>query len=693
MWRQMLVLALGLLVSAAHLAVAADEAGSAKPASPGESAGFQTVIVHEREALLRGTPPDPAKIKAWMAALTPDGSWPDINYADQNPASWPTSQHLERVQALNQALVDPRSALHDDPALQAATLRALDYWTAHRFHNPNWWHNDIGVPTLMSAILTLLGDRVSGDRQTAALAVLNQFGRTKPGGGANTVWEAELGLSYAVLTGDAALAAQQSALISGEIKVSTGEGIQSDWSFHQHGARLQQFHYGGAFLTDTSRLGWVLHGTPWAISEEKLQILANCVLQGSQWMARGVRTVPGTEDRSISRPNSGTADLRGVARDLREALPSRAAELDALIARQSGEGASLTGFRAYPRSDFSAYQRPAFAFFVKTVSSRTFTTETGMNGENLKGQKLGCGDSYLLRDGQEYFNLQPVWDWDLLPGVTWAVGAGEVQRLPFVGAIGDGTVGATAMDYAFGTKADPAALTARKFWACDGDTAVCLIGDLRTSGVTAPVRTALDQCRLRGLVTVGDVNGAVKTLSADTEAAPLRWIHHAGVVYIPLGGQSVSLRLGPATGNWYAINHGYSKDPVTAPVFLPVLEQGASPNGQASGFVIAPAATPTQAAQLAAKPTWAVLRNDGDCQAVRFTNGDLMVAFYKMGRLEADGKPLLTVDRPCLVLQRGGMTRACDPTQKGGTVNLTRGAGAAVPVALPPGGLASEPVH
>ena len=666
-------------------------AGAAPDAAPGGD--FAVVVAREREALLRGTAPDPAKIKAWIATLTPDGDWPDINYADQNPASWQTSQHLERVEALSRALVDPRSALHDDPALQAAALRALDFWTAHPYHNPNWWHNDIGVPTLMSGILTLLGGRVSGERWAAALVVLNQFGRTKPGGGANTIWEAELGLSYGVLTGDSLLAAQQSALISGEIKVSTGEGIQSDWSFHQHGARLQQFHYGGAFVGDTARLAWVLHGTAWAIPDTKMQIVANCVLEGSQWMAQGVRTVPGTLDRSVSRPNADVADLRGVARDLREALPSRAAELDALVARQSGQGVPLVGFRAYPRSDFSAYKRPGFGFFLKTVSDRTFTTETGMNGENLKGQKLGCGDTYLLRDGLEYDNLPPVWDWDLLPGVTWAAGAGNVQRQPFVGALGNGAVGVTAMDYQFGSKAVPAALTARKLWACDGDTVVCLIGALHTQGVTSPVRTALDQCRLRGPVTVGDAGGGVKTLTADTAAMPLRWIHHSGVAYIPLGQQPISLRLGPATGTWYAINHGASKNPVTAPVFLPVLEQGASPDGQASGFVVAACATPRLAARLAAQPTWDVLRNDADCQAVRFADGDLMAAFYRPGRLDAGGKPLLTVDQPCLVLQRQGQTRAADPTQKGGTVNLIWGTGAAVAVRLPPGGLASAPIH
>jgi chondroitin AC lyase len=118
----------------------------------------------------------------------------------------------------------------------------------------------------MRDIMILLGDRLQGDRRTGALSILNQFGRTKAGGGANTIWEAELGLDYGALTQDSTLMSQQSKLIAGEIHISTGEGIQSDYSFHQHGARLQQFHYGGAFLADTSCLGWKLHGTPWAIA-------------------------------------------------------------------------------------------------------------------------------------------------------------------------------------------------------------------------------------------------------------------------------------------------------------------------------------------------------------------------------------------------------------------------------------------
>lgn len=677
-----------------HAALCALLVVSSASAAPTTDSGFSIILARERGALLQGTAPDAAKVKAWMSTLRPDGSWPDIDYANQERGNWLTSQHLERLQVLCCALARSDSALNNDPTLETDSLRALDYWTMHRFHNPNWWHNDIGVPQLMGDILLLLGDRVTGARRTAALAVLNQYGRARPNDGANTIWEAKLGLDYGAFTQDAALIAQQSALISGEIKVSTGEGIQSDWSFHQHGARLQQFHYGGAFLGDTARLGGVLRGTPWAITDEKIGILADCVLNGSQWMVRGVRTVPGTIDRAVSRPNSQGGDLRGVAHDLRAGLPARAAEFDALTARQSGQGTPLIGFRAFPRSDFSVLQRPGFGFFLKTVSSRTFPTEVGMNGENLKGQKLGCGDHSLLRDGEEYHNLQPVWDWDLLPGLTWAKGAGEVQRLPFVGALGDGTAGATVMDYQFGSKAEPAALTARKFWACDGDTVVCLIGDLRTRGVSEPVRTALDQCLLRGPVTVGDAKGAVKTLPTGI-SAPLavHWIHHSGFAYFPLNGQPVSLRVGPMTGTWYSINHGESKDVVTAPVFLPVLEQGVSPVGQASGFVVAACETPRLAALLALKPTWDVLRNDADCQAVRFRNGDVMAVFYRPGQLVAEGKPVFTVDQPCLVLQRRGETRVADPTQKGGAFVLTRGAGSAVRVMLPPGGLASEPVR
>lgn len=659
----------------------------ATPAPVAIAADFQLVIDRNRELMLRGEPPASETIQGLIASLDANGRWADIKYADPTPGSWSTSTHLKRVRSLAVALVQPKSALYNDPKTAEALMRALDDWIANRYKNPNWWHNDIGVPGMMSDIIILLGDRLSGVRRDGALEVLHQYGKARPGDGANTMWMANLALTYGALTHDGALVGANAQLISNEIRVTRGEGIQADNSYHQHRERLQQFHYGGAFINDAARLGWQLQGTPWAIPTQKLQIVADCILGGSQWMVRGTSTVPGTLDRSVSRPGAMKADLRGAARFLRDALPASAPALDAFIARQDGTGAPLVGFRAYPRSDFAVNQRPSFGFFLKTLSDRTLITES-INGENLKGHLLNCGDHYLVRDGGEYTDLPPVWDWDALPGVTYAPGAGQPVRQPFVGSVTDGSRGATTMDVRFATK-EGATLTARKLWASHGDVTVCLIADLSTKGVTAPVHTALDQCQLRGPVTICDQNGALQTPpNGVVPAQPLRWIHHSGFVYIPLENTPVALKMGPATGSWSLINKPGSKTPTTIPVFLPTLEHGASPQGTASGFVIVAAPTVADAQRVFDQPTWKVVRNDATCQAIRFDDGTLMATYYAPATIPDDNETSLSLAAPCLVLQTPTTLFLADPTQKGGGVSFSRtmnGQGATA--TLPSGGL------
>lgn len=650
---------------------------------------FSTIIERYRQVLQNTAAPAPATLQTWIANLDANGQWPDIDYTNVDKGVWRVASHLDRILGLSRALTDSKHALYNDPKASATVDRALDHWLAKKYKNPNWWHNDIGVPQLVRDFLVLWGEHLTPERRTATLQLYKeQYKPTKAGDGQNTVWIAELGLVYGALTQDEALVKQNSQLISGEIHISKGEGIQSDFSFHQHTARLQQFHYGGAFTQDTARLAWELRGTPWAFPVEKTQILGNYLFNGSQWMVRGTYTVPGTMDRSVSRQNSlRGGDLRRAANYLREVLPERAAEADALIARQNGTGTPLTGFRAFPRSDFTTYHQPAFSFFVKTVSDRTLTTEIGLNSENLKGHWLGCGDHYLLRDGLEYYNLPAVWDWDLLPGITHSKDGGTIQRMPFVGAVGNENSGVTAMDYRTADKQNHG-LSARKLWACSGDVVVCLIGGLKSTGTQEPVRTALDQCLLRGPVTIADTQNHTRTLSdGNYDSLPIRWIHHAGMLYQPLGNLPVTLRVGPVSGSWADFNKSQSSQTVTMPVFLPVLEQGTAPKDQASGFVLTSCATPQEASNLTARPTWEVLRNDTACQAVRFVDGSVMAAFYEAGQLEEKGKVLLKVDQPALLMVQKGKLLACDPTQKGGPLQMQSSDGKALSLTLPAGGL------
>jgi len=653
---------------------------------------FSVIVERYRQILLLESPEHRASragrerpdVGRWLASLGPDGAWPDIDYADKRRSSWKTSLHLNRTRLMARALADSNHPLHGNHELEAVTLRALDYWLAKRFRNPNWWHNQIGVPMAARDIIVLLGDKLAGKRRAAALELLGQAGRTKNGGAANTLWIAELGLQRGALTRDARLVGESSRVISDEIKITTGEGIQADYSFHQHASRLQQFAYGRAFFINAVRVAWQLRGTKWEIPQRRIEDLADFALRGCQWMCRGIYTVPSTLDRSASRRDAfAWADLRGSLRLLREFLPDRARALDEFVARQDGWHEPLVGARVFPRSDFTVHHRPTFSCFVKTLSDRTLPTEVGLNGEHLKGALQGCGDHYLLKDGLEYFNLAPVWNWNLLPGVTYGNGAGQPQRQSFVGAVSDGQSSVSAMDYCFGTK-DRISLRARKLWACHGDVVVALIGNLDAPAMHQPVRTALDQCVLRDAVTIADEDGIQQMRAAQRENVSVRWVHHSGFAYAPLGGLKISIRAAKAVGSWKSINDGLSPDTVTAPVFLALLEHGMLPTAQSSGFVIASCNAP-QAEEIFQTPSWLVLRNDFQAQAVKFADGALMVAFYQPGEVVAEGRPVVQADKPCILMQRQGRLAVVDPTQQGGKLNLYAG-GKLSTLDLPGGG-------
>ena len=58
-------------------------------------------------------------------------------------------------------------------------------------------------------------------------------------------------------------------------------------------------------------IGWQLRGTKWQLQPEKIKILTNFILNGWQWMARGIHIIPSTIDSASSRKDQlQNADLR-----------------------------------------------------------------------------------------------------------------------------------------------------------------------------------------------------------------------------------------------------------------------------------------------------------------------------------------------------------------------------------------------
>jgi chondroitin AC lyase len=625
------------------------------------------IIERYRTLLCSGKPPKIESVQHFADRISATGTWPDIDYAGRSRAGWQPAEHLSRVRLMSFALAAQEHRQEDYEKLRRAIRLALDNWFTKRYRASNWWWNEIGVPRTMRDIVVLLGNNLKDDRRNAAIEMIGQY--KLAGSGANLMWSAELYLHHSCLTGNREQIARAAQRIWREIKISDSEGIQRDWSFYQHGPRLQTFHYGKSYLEVACMIGWQLRQTPWAVPKEKRAIISSYFLEGAQWMCRGTYTVPGTLDRAVSRKGSlRKADLRHLLRLWREVDPKHREEFDALIARQEGDGPPLVGYRHFPQADFTAYHRPTASVFLKTVSSRTLLTES-INFENLKGVRyLNCGDHYILRDGREYRDLQPVWQWEHLPGLTTLQGDLKQQRMPFVGGVGNGRSGLTAMDYTR-CGSDGAVLSIRKTWFFHDDLVICLIGGTKGGKLSGNIVSSMEQCWLRGSVTARI--GTEKVMEIETGSHYFdnaHWLLHNNIGYVPLNQAGLKVFLGERAGTWHSINRRYEKDKVREPVFQILLDHEKAPKSQ--GWLVVLSATGQELDAIVNKPIWKIIQNDRDCQSIRFTDGLQMASFYGPGSAgirEAE----VTVDQPCLAMWSEDRLWLCDPTMKGRDISVS----------------------
>jgi chondroitin AC lyase len=645
---------------------------------------MREILERYREILREDSGPPADRVIQHARSIASDGRWPDVDYTVDVDEAWTPARHIGRCREMALAWANERHALHGDGQLEGALKRALDDWIQRKYQSSNWWWNQIGVPRAMRDIVVLMGQALAEGQLAGALAVIGQF-RVRDTA-ANLLWSAELALHHGCLSKRADQVAGAARAVEDEIVVGHPEGIQEDYSFFQHGPRLQAFSYGRSYLEIAVDLAWQLRDTPWAFAQKKLDVITGYILEGLQWMCRGTATVPSTLDRTVTRRGwlRRAADLRPWLRRWLSICPSRKDEVEAFLARQEGGGRALVGYLHFACADFTTYQRPAFSFFLKTISDRTLPTQ-GLHKENLKGQHLHTGDHYLLRDGQEYFDLPPVWDWERLPGLTLASSVPPLQRRAFVGGLGNGRSGLSVMDYERVDEGGGRSLAVRKMWGFHGDLVVCLMGGWRCGGLTGEVYTSLDQCKLREAPRVGTRGEPPQELSEGRhDLEDVLWLLHGGVAYMPLAPASATVWTGPATGSWRSVSGGASAEPVTEPVFCASLRHGSRP--EPCGFAIAVAVSLEKAQQLAQQPSWTTLRNEGTCQAIQFEDGTCLAAFWEAGAVEADAISL-RVDKPCLALWADKALWLCDPTHAGGTVSA-HWQGSVLSAELPPGGRA-----
>jgi chondroitin AC lyase len=221
------------------------------------------------------------------------------------------------------------------------------------------------------------------------------------------------------------------------------DGLQLDFSFHQHGPLLQSAAYGQGFMEDLLSFVALAAQTRWEIPQAPLSLLADFLLLGQRYMMRaGEGTLNATWhipplDREIGRPPGGPTvlDASVLAQQvetslLRSALSQgRLAALRQWISELRGRAEASRVTRHFENSDYTVHQRARFTIDLRMYSRRTFNAECD-NYENQKGWHLSEGASYVYRDGHEYWNgtsgtgIFPVWDWERVPGTLARHGAG-----------------------------------------------------------------------------------------------------------------------------------------------------------------------------------------------------------------------------------------------------------------------------
>lgn len=621
---------------------------------------------------------------AWRDSLGPDGLWPDVAYACDHLKDWRAADHLRRLLLMARVWSEPASPRHGDTALLAAVLRGLDGWYQRAPQNPNWWWMQIGAPQQLADVLLHVVGACDASYVVRAVPAFTAHQPATRFTGQNLVWVATIQICHGVLIRDPALISQGFMFIGRETRVlPREEGIQPDMSFFQHGLLLYAGGYGQGFAADVARTIWLAHGTRYAWPAEKIALITRYLLDGCRWMVRGETFDYGAIGREITRCGHNASRLFAGARFLAALDTPQREALHALAT--GGDGSSrVTGNRMFWCADLMTHHRHEYAVTVRVPSLRVENADMPCcGGEGRLCHHMADGTTFFYRDGNEYRDVFPVWNWRQIPGTTVEQHDAPLDpekvrgrgAAAFAGGVSDGVIGCSAVAFIRDT------LRARKAWFLF-DGGIVALGAAITSDVPVSVYTTINQCRRRG-----PVRCKGRELPAGTASlAPGDTVVHDGLtVALLAGGAAGEVRVERRTGAWADCGVG-SDVPETQEVVTIGINHDTQPAGASYAYAVHPAGTAGEPWRSAIT----VLRNDAAVQAVwQAGEASGQAVFYEAGEICFPDGQTLAVDRPCLVLYQHKAGRAAltvaDPQQREASLTVTlRGrVTAEVGIALP----------
>lgn len=607
----------------------------------------------------------------YLKSLNPNGSWTDVDYHDRDN-DWSPLEHLNRLLTMTVNFEKKSSSLFQNKELLEGIEKSLEYWYIINPVCDNWYKNEIAKQFYFNVMGLLLQNKIDKSLHSRIVNDLTAEPRMT---GSNRTLVAISTIYRGVLENNPERIIRGVNGVTGQIHVTEKEGIQPDYSFHQHGPFIYNGSYGSNFLRESIWLATIVHGTGFAYKLGQIKDLRDYYLKGTRWMVRGGVIDYNVRGRQVGR--SDAFDLGGdnLIQQLEHFIIADPQYKEKYMASkmhiENKTPQEISGNKHFWRSDYTAHHRSAFFTSLKMCSNRTVGIELNMNSENKMGYWLPYGLTYIYRHGNEYKGIFPVWDWARLPGVTNPYieisaakkGEAHTQQTSFVGGVSNGNYGVSAMHFSKDKT------NAKKAWFWFDNEWVALGAGIQ-SDHKEPIVTGVNQTLLKGAVFVDGTQFRKK----DQTLKNLSWVLHDSVGYVFPGNQTVEIKVDAQSGNLQRI-YGLGKDSVySTEVFSLWFDHGNEPSEESYEYIILPGASPSQLDVYTKNLPVSILSNTAEIQAVSHEKLNITgIVFHQAGAFTVRTDLLVAVDHPVLLLLdlENGFISVSDPTTQLKQVEIT----------------------
>ena len=596
-----------------------------------------------------------------------------------------------------------------------------------KYTTGGWFSWEIGVPMQLTKILMIMENELTRDEINSYLEFMDLAVGYPDDAGANTVRFAYSIIGSAALRNDAAEIIRTNARVDEEFlykddvlnwrDADVGQGFHSDGSYLFHYNYSMNGLYGLEQMETATEYLQILNGTAFMPTIQGIDYMSDIVFKafdplifrsgmykmtmgrkynsnqfelGARISACMLRIMDWADEEDIAKMKSIIKEYQansnvnfysyvdiGNAYKLYDAL-----ENPMVVAR---DGAAIN--KMYHNMDQMAHSRKGYGLGLAMHSSRVMNYEAYTN-ENERGWYMSDGRYEYMIPGSVKGGGRSYWhnvDYYKLPGTTVDTQPREAVAIAdadgyrsskdFVGGVSDGEYGVATMQLeAFHNSGEKSGqplhtsdLEAKKSYFMFDDEIVCLGTDIKaTNNNNAEVLTVIDN----------RLSERVKTVSGDNGTL------YVGAERVVVDGEEIKLteKVSDITGaSWVNLENtcGYyfpktdEANPMYArwtpnqnSFFELWMSHGTNPTEEGYAYAILPGKSAEETKAFAQNPSFEILANRKDVQAVRNSKlGITQAVFHKAGSIAG-----ITVDKPMVVMVREKAlsieVTASDPTGK-----------------------------